>query len=131
MRILIQSWVDLWLFICFNVTIRWVLGLFWFFWQFMNYKIMNKGYSWNRLWSKENWRTWLSSPAGGGIVWSGLCWWASAVIDTGSLILTPRLKWLLAKWLSPPKGVSHDTDSKLCGHLTRQNCTRVSTLMKF
>lgn len=84
MRILIQSWVDLWLFICFNVTILWVLGLFWFFWQFMNYKIMNKGYSWNRLWSKENWRTWLSSPAGGGIVWSGLCWWASVVIDTDS-----------------------------------------------
>lgn len=68
----------------FHVTILWVLGLFWFFWQFMNYKIMNKGYSWNQLWSKENWRTWLSSPAGGGIVWSGLCWWASAVIDTDS-----------------------------------------------
>lgn len=83
--ILIQSWVDLWLFICFNVTILWVLGLvYFFFWQFMNYKVMNKGYSWNLLRSKENLRTWLSSPAGGEIVWSGLCWWASAVIDTDS-----------------------------------------------
>lgn len=83
MRILIQSCVDLWLFICFNVTILW-MGFDLFFGQFMNYKVMNKGYSWNLLWSKDNFRTWLSSPAGGGSVWSGLCWWASAVIDTDS-----------------------------------------------
>lgn len=77
------SCVDLWLFICFNVTILW-MGFDLFFGQFMNYKVMNKGYSWNLLWSKDNFRTWLSSPAGGGSVWSGLCWWASAVIDTDS-----------------------------------------------
>lgn len=77
------SCVDLWLFICFNVAILW-MGFDLFFGQFMNYKVMNKGYSWNLLWSKDNFRTWLSSPAGGGSVWSGLCWWASAVIDTDS-----------------------------------------------